>query len=274
MDYTFENSKVGSPVEEADGGGLHRAERIIAAARETRFPRSPVMVESAATGRIVPRRRTEAPSHSPSGGGVSISDLRTHAPTDPWSRAYTHLAENISASLPLSGEALFGVMTPGTEPPYATIMLTGAAVADKLAADVLLIDANYDDSNLARRIGITPKAGLGEVVAGTTDWTLSILKTSVPRLSLLPASRFIRSGRSSDELWMKAFLNALRNRYRLILFAASKPKHKGVRPFLPFCTGAYLVVRLGRTTDRLAKRTVRQTEKYGCRVLGCVVTHD
>ena len=207
-------------------------------------------------------------------GGVSISELRDDSPADPWSRAYTHLADNISASLPLSGEAIFAVLTPGGAPPYATIMLTGAAVADKLSADVLLIDANYEDSSLAGRIGIKPKTGLGDVVAGTADWTRSIVKTRVDRLWLLPASPFQRKGHSADDRWVRAFLNALRNRFRLILIAAGKPTHKGVAPFLTYCTGAYLVVRLGVTTDRVAKQTVRRTEKRGCRILGCVVTHD
>lgn len=262
------------PADSSETGGLHRAERFIGAARRETGPGAAVSVaEPAPPARIAPRRRTDS-AREVADSRASISELRDGSPADPWSRAYTHLAENISASLPLSGEALFAVLTPGGEPPYATIMLTGAAIADKLACDVLLIDGNYDDSNLAKRIGIEPKIGLGEVVGGTADWTRSILKTSVPRLWLLPASKFRRHGRSSDEPWMKAFLNALRNRYRVILFAAGKPTHKGVQPFLPYCTGAYMVVRLGVTTDRLAKRTIRRVERNGCRILGCVVTHD
>lgn len=193
---------------------------------------------------------------------------------DPWSRAYSHLAENISDSLPFSGEAIFAVLTPGGPPPYPTIMLTGAAVADQLACDVLLIDGNYGESRLARRIGLEPKQGLGEIVAGTADWTRTILQTNVPGLWLLPATEFRRGDRCSDARWMQSFLNALRNRYRVILFTAGKPNHPGVRDFLAYCTGAYLVVRLGLTTDRLAKKTIRQAEDSGCRILGCVVTHD
>ncbi len=258
----------------ADAGGLHRADRFITAARRTRLAVSVRQGDSRSNRRVAPRVREETALPSRESEPTALSSLIDDYPMDPWSRAYIHLAETISASLPLTGEAILAVLTPGGTPPYATIMLTAASVADKLACDILLIDGNYGESRLARRIGITAQRGLGEVLAGTADWTRIIVKTNVPRLWLLPASDFRRADRCADSRWARAFLNALRNRYRLILFTAGKPRHPGVRCFLPYCAGAYVVVRLGLTTDRLAKKTVRQAEDSGCRILGCVVTHD
>ena len=112
------------------------------------------------------------------------------------------------------------------------------------------------------------------VLAGGADWRELVRRTSVPRLSVLPAGQLPADDGSPRTGWkLASVLDALRNRYRLVLIDAPSLAHPEVAPWSRLCDGTYLVVDLGQTGRRAARQAVRLIEKCGGRVLGCVLVN-
>ena len=204
----------------------------------------------------------------------SATDGLPGPPVEAQHPQYQGLAENILSQLP-SGRAAALVFTSpaGGEGKTSTLVPLAAALADRMSGPMIAVDGNFQRPGLADRFGIESGGGLVEVLAGRTDWREVVRKTGVERLSVLPGGRFpAANDRPPESAGLARLLDELRREYRLVLLDAASLAHGETAPMIRLCDGTYLVLRLGRTARREARRAIRAVEAGGGRVLGCVLT--
>jgi Mrp family chromosome partitioning ATPase len=149
-----------------------------------------------------------------------------------------------------------------------TVARLAPALVDRSGGEVLVVDANFANPELAVRLGIEASVGLGEVLAGETTWSAAVRPTSVPRLSLLASGR--QAAGMASPVDLGGLLKQFTERYAIVLVDAGSLLQPDAVSLMPFCDGAYLVVRLGRTSRRLISEAARVIERAGGRLLGCV----
>lgn len=156
----------------------------------------------------------------------------------------------------------------------STLASLAVVLAEMGEEEIAAVDANLRSPALGNRLGIWAARGLVDVLADGADWRELVRRTSVPRLSVLPAGQ-LPSDHDSPPTGSKlaSVLDALRTRYRVVLIDAPSLAHPEVAPWSRLCDGTYLVVQLGQTGRRAARRAVRLIERCGGRVLGSVLVN-
>ncbi|MEY4767204.1 MAG: hypothetical protein RI907_3877, partial [Pseudomonadota bacterium] len=135
------------------------------------------------------------------------------------------LLENISSEASIRPERANLIMVtsamPGEGKTQSAINLA-VSVAMELDRTVLLVEADVLKPSLLHRMGMQAQHGLLDLLAGdVTDLSEVLLRTNIPKLSVLPAGQ---NRTSATELLasaaMEALLNDLSNRYpdRVIIF--------------------------------------------------------
>ncbi len=111
------------------------------------------------------------------------------------------------------------------------------------------------------------------MLAGRAGWADIIQKTAVERLHLLPGGRFpAEDGSLPKPADLAALLDDLRKHYRIVLLDTASLSYPEVAPISESCDGTYLVIRAGRTARRAARQAGRLIQRWGGRLLGCVLT--
>lgn len=186
-------------------------------------------------------------------------------------RQYRQLADNVLGRLASAGAAALMFTSPGEgEGKTSTLVSLAAVLAEMVPDEIVAVDANFHNPALAERFGVRAAGGLADVLTGAATWRDVVRKTSVPRLSVMPAGEAAAS-LQTDQL--HPVLDALRSHYRFVLLDAASLFYPEVAPLSRLCEGTCLVVELGRTPRRAARQAVRLIEHCGGRVLGCVLTN-
>jgi Mrp family chromosome partitioning ATPase len=172
--------------------------------------------------------------------------------TAPHADAYRQLAENVLSQAPPDGGAALMFTSPsGGEGKTALLLSLAAALAERTAQRVLLLDGNLQKPDLAGCLGVEAARGLNHVLAGEATWQQVVQRTSIPRLDLLPGVTFPTSPAGPPEpLSLRPLLKQLRGHYRLVLIDTASLAHPEVAPLAQCCDGTYLVARLNHTTRR------------------------
>ena len=203
------------------------------------------------------------------------------APRPAWSllqsescrQAFDKLAEKVLAELPPSSPASLMITSPldGDGKTQTLVSLAGA-LAERAGEDVLLLDADMRKADLAARLGVEASVGLADVLSGVAGWPDVVRRTMLPRLNVLPGTTlFPPSGRAPVMVNLESLLAELAEHYRLVLVDTSSLVHRQVAPMAHYCSGVYMVVRLGYTPRRAAREAAMAIEACGGRLLGTVV---
>jgi len=188
---------------------------------------------------------------------------------------YRELAGRVLAQRSPGLAAAMMFTSPGDgEGKTSTLASLAVVLAETAEEEIAAVDANLRSPTLGNRLGIWADRGLVDVLTDGADWRELVRRTSVPRLSVLPAGQVPSNhGPPPTGLKLASVLDALRNRYRLVLIDAPSLAHPEVAPWSRLCDGTYLVVELGQTGRRAARQAVRLIERCGGRVLGCVLVN-
>ncbi len=128
------------------------------------------------------------------------------------------LADGLAAGLP-EGRKVVGLGAGRRGEGCTTLLLCAARRLAQRGLNVLLVDADFDHSCLARRLGLMPETGWEDVLAGRVPLAEAIVESIQDRLSILPlrglaAEQDCSSGITVDPA---ASLALLRKHYDLIL---------------------------------------------------------
>lgn len=193
------------------------------------------------------------------------------AVNDVFQNAYLALADNLLRHVAADGKAGFLVASPN-DGDGKTSLLTPLATAllRRHGGELLLVDANLHNPDLAASLGLADGQGLADVLFRGAAWEPLVRRTAVERLWVLPGGQ-IPSGKRFERLEMRSLLAAWRERFDLVMIDAASLHRPEVAPLAGCCDGTILVVRLDRTARRASRRAKRRLERSGGPVLGCVV---
>ena len=194
-------------------------------------------------------------------------------PTPEHTWAYAELAERIVSRLPSDKPASLMFTSPsGRCGKTGMLVSLAGAILERTEGEVLMLDADFRRPNLAARLGAQSAGSLADVLTGVAGWQQVLRRTVLPRLSMLAGGRFrTRGGRPPQLLNLQPLLAELNEHYRLVLINTSSLSDGEVGPIARYCTGTYLVIRLGQVTRREFREAIDVVEYYGGEVLGSVL---
>ena len=188
---------------------------------------------------------------------------------------FRQLARNVLAHLSPGRPAVLMFTSPD-DGAGKTGMLAALAVAlaEEVAEDVIVVDANLRSPALANDFGIWAEAGLVEVLTGEKGWREVVRQSSAKHLSVLPGGRFPGDGEPlPEDSKLASLLETLRRSHRLVLVDTASLRYPEVAPLSGLCDGTYLVIALGQTECNAARQAARLIKRCGGRLLGCVLTN-
>jgi Mrp family chromosome partitioning ATPase len=242
-------------------------------------PSEPDQVESSAERAEAPVAEGAVSDTAPEAAPVRESDRNVRRLLSPLAdehqQPYRELAGNILGQLSPGRPAVLMFTSPGDgEGKTSMLAALAVALAEEVAEDVVVVDANFRNPALANDFGIWADQGLVEVLTGEMDWRQVVRKTSAKHLSVLPGGRFPGDeGPLPEDLKLASLLETLRRGHRLVLVDTASLQYPEVAPLSGMCDGTYLVVALGETERNAARQAVRLIERCGGQLLGCVLTN-
>jgi Mrp family chromosome partitioning ATPase len=175
-------------------------------------------------------------------------------------RACAKAARKIEAQMSSRRPAMLGFTSPRDGDGKTSLLLGMApALAARTEGGILVVDANFNKPDLTTRLTTS--------LPQTADGPALILPTDQQRLSVfLQATRRLESA--------AAWMNGLRERWSRVLLDLPSLERAEATSLLCYCTGIYLVVRLGHTPRIAISEAARLIPRCGGKLLGCLVVGD
>ena len=174
---------------------------------------------------------------------------------------YEHRILAVTSSVPKEGKSV-------------TTLNLGSVFAEIRHLSVLVVDGDFRRSSLAKKLNQPNGPGLAEVLAGEATYSEVIRSTPIPNLNFIPAGS--TQHHSAAELLAssaaKPLFRRMLNDYHYTLIdtpPATTVSDVGVIGQL--CSGVILVVRLHRTDEGAAKRSVRLLQSNNIPIVGCLL---
>jgi Mrp family chromosome partitioning ATPase len=177
-------------------------------------------------------------------------------------------------ALAASGSDLKSLMFVSAVPGEGVSTITlGFAVAalEGTSQGILVVDADFGRPDLAGRLGVTPKAGIAEVLAKEVALADAIQPTMVQRLSFLGLGRRPMDLARSRGL-LEELLNELRATFDYVVIdgGAIQARSESLL-FASRVDGVALVVRAERTGSELARGAAIHLRGAGANLLGTIL---
>lgn len=184
------------------------------------------------------------------------------------------LADNLLDRLGPSHEGVLLFAGPRAQAQDAEpIVALATSLAEQTGGEVLLVDCDAHHPALSASLSGHGETGWAEVLSGSVNWSDAICASGVKGLSLLSAGHV-----SADAPYREAAVDAdglvreLRREYALVLLLVPQPSDPGLASLVSSVDGVCLVVQLGRTPQRDARRALDAVGRQGGTVLGCIAT--
>ena len=140
---------------------------------------------------------------------------------------------------------------------------------------VVVCDADFRRSSLARMLGVPTSPGLAEVFLGRATLEEALQPTPFPNLKILPAGE-VGDRNYGDLLAAPAVgevFQALRGAFGVCLVDTPPVTTvSDVCVLAPHCDGALLVIEMGRTPEPAVQLAVRSLQTNTVNIVGCVLS--
>jgi Mrp family chromosome partitioning ATPase len=153
-----------------------------------------------------------------------------------------------------------------------TAIHLAAVLAEVTAGDVLVIDADGRDGDLARRLNIDAAYGLADVLGGRVGWQEAVVR--IPPGCVQVLASCAKRVPATDDLpaRLMAFLADVKRRYRAVIVDGGIASSAEATHWPAVCDGVYLCLEFEETGTKSAAEAVSLLRRAGGRVLGCVAT--
>jgi len=144
-------------------------------------------------------------------------------------------------------------------------------LAQGVEGNVLVVDANFRNPDMARWLAVAPGWRLPDVLAGVADWAMAVQTTAHERVSLLPGGADVHGrGLVRNVQGVSHLFRDLAGHYDLVVVDASSLAHRGTVQLAAVCDATYLVVRVDDGSPRMLREAAQILQRNGGRLLGCV----
>ena len=151
----------------------------------------------------------------------------------------------------------------------------GMVMAEGGEHHILVVDADFRRTSIARMLGIPCKPGLANLLNGEVTLEEAVQPTPFPNLKLLPAGE-VRNKAYGDLLGgpaVTAALDECRTAFDYT-FVDTPPVTtvSDVCLLAPYCDGAIMIVEMRRTPEPTVQQAVRTLQANNVKVLGCLLS--
>ena len=174
-----------------------------------------------------------------------------------------------------SGQLVRTIMVTGVQPLDGKSLIAAnlaVSIAQGINQYVLLVDCDLRRPSLHTFFGLRPKHGLRNYLEEGESVAPFLLKTSVPKLTLLPAGRpLVSPSELLGSEKMKLLISELRDRYQdRFIIIDTPPAHftAEASPLFSMMDGVLLVVRAGKTAVGPIKEVIAGLDRE--KILGVV----
>ncbi|MBX3413847.1 MAG: CpsD/CapB family tyrosine-protein kinase [Pirellulales bacterium] len=201
---------------------------------------------------------------------IAGSDLR---PGSRLGSQYRRLRDRILSQLPRGGAAALLFASADRQSGTTTTAIHLAAVlAEVTAGDVLVVDADGRDGDLAQRLNIDAAHGLADVLAGRVGWQEAVVRIPPGCVQVLASCAKRVPAAAELPSRLSAFLGEVKRRYRAVIVDGGMASSAEATHWPGVCDGVYLCVEFEETSTKSAAEAVSLLRRAGGRVLGCVAT--
>ncbi|MCP3872975.1 MAG: CpsD/CapB family tyrosine-protein kinase [Desulfobacteraceae bacterium] len=176
-----------------------------------------------------------------------------------------------------------------SEGPLCSIMITGSipgegcttvsvnlavSLASSEDVNVLLIDANSQNSDLNSFFNVSNQDGLWEILSNQVDSSKIIQKTTYPNLSFLPSGNEDTFNNKAvlEHGKYKNIFTELGSRYDYVVVDSSPMNMTSCSHFLaPLMDGVFLVVQAGKTRRQVAASAKKRLDDVSANIMGVVL---
>lgn len=140
---------------------------------------------------------------------------------------------------------------------------------------ILMVDADFRRTSIARMLGVKGKPGLADVLRGDVGLLDAVQATPFPNLKLLPAGEV--RGKSYGDLLGGPNTAAVLDEFRTVFdytFVDTPPitTVSDVCLLAPYADGALMVVEMRRTPEPTVQQAVRTLQANNVKILGCILS--
>jgi len=184
---------------------------------------------------------------------------------------YAGVARHIAGQLRESAAAAVTLVSfDRTDPLLAMVVPLAAALASHFAP-MLVVDCDLREPTLGERFAVPTGPGLIDLLPGPARWQEVIRPTQFAGVDLLPGRHLVAAdGRPPERLELAALVHEWLGHYRLVVLAAGPLSNPEIESLLRSSHAALLIVELGRTTQRSARKAVRSIRSAGAHLLGSI----
>lgn len=220
----------------------------------------------------------EAAIEPSEGLGRHFEEAKSPAEAEPPRDAglFGAMAQNILAQLSgVTPAVLFFTSPADGEGKTETIPPLAEALVKASGLRTIMVDANLHRPALTREWQFSSRRGIFDVLVGEADWWEAVQETGYPNLSILLNNGLPREHTIvSQPLAFSELIENLKREYQLVLIDAASLGHAECIPMLHFCTGVYLIVRLGLSSPRAVREASQLVARSGGNLLGCIAVGD
>lgn len=215
----------------------------------------------------------EAKATPVSGGELPANLIAYHQPTHPVSRQYRALVDGIVRQLPENGCSVlcFTPSVPGTV--TSTLLLNlGITRSTDGEGRVLIVELVRGLQSSSAVLGMPQQPGLREVLSRTSPLTLTLNRTVIDHVWLMPAGKVDIGTEEMSRLG--SVLDQLRARFDWILIEAPAWGTYPMREWMKACDGVYLVTRPDEWDSPQTEFAHQGIVESGGKLRGCVTTKE
>ena len=212
------------------------------------------------------------PAPMPTPLGISTDIIAYHQPEHAATKAYAALLEAMRGALRTDEANVLLLVGVKQHVGVSTVLLNLAVCAAMMhKMRVVLVDANLQQPDLAKRLGHSGSSGLMEVIEGTLALEHAVVKTGVESLHVLSAGMPVKMHHPLSSEAMAWLIAWLRERFDLILIDGSTlDDAAGLASHVPHADGVYLVSPQGEAVN---KGVAQSIGRLGGRLCGLIHTH-
>jgi capsular exopolysaccharide synthesis family protein len=174
---------------------------------------------------------------------------------------YEHRIIAITSAIPREGKSV-------------TTLNLGCILAEIRHLRVVVVDADFRRSSLARMLNQPGSPGFAEVLRGEIPYSDAIRATPIPNLSFLPAGDM--KNRPAAELLASAAAKPIFQRlekefHYVVVDTPPATTVTDIGIIGQYCAGVIIVIKVNYTDEQAAKKTVRLLQANNIPVLGCLL---
>lgn len=156
-----------------------------------------------------------------------------------------------------------------------TTLNLGLVMAEGGEHRILVVDADFRRTSLARMLGIPAEPGLAEVLRGEVRLESALQPSPLPNLHVLPAGKVVNSayGELLGGAGVSAILGELRSAFDYT-FVDTPPVTtvSDVCLLAPHCDGAVVVIQMCRTPEPTVQQAVRALQANNVKIVGTILS--